>query len=285
MHEPHSHFVSSEDQVQVAVHDYGGPGHPTLFVHGTGLVSRMWEPIIDRIGGEFRAICVDLRAHGATTNPSDIDFFDHRMVADLASVVDAFNLQDAWVVGHSMGGATSILTSLVRPDAFERAWVYEPILFERTEDRPEGSIDFVEATKRRRSIFPSREEVIARYSTRPPLNEVHPDCLEAYVRHGFFDRSDGSIELACNPLLESKAFEQFLQLGWDRLPQVEIDVRVAYGGAGLDRPSTAAASIAERLPSGSLEVFADSGHFGCFASLERVADSLRTWFTGRPDKD
>ena len=175
MHEPHSHFVSSEDQVQVAVHDYGGPGHPTLFVHGTGLVSRMWEPIIDRIGGEFRAICVDLRAHGATTNPSDIDFFDHRMVADLASVVDAFNLQDAWVVGHSMGGATSILTSLVRPDAFERAWVYEPILFERTEDRPEGSIDFVEATKRRRSIFPSREEVIDRYSTRPPLNEVHPD--------------------------------------------------------------------------------------------------------------
>ena len=62
-------------------------------------------------------------------------------------------------------------------------------------------------------------------------------------------------------------------------------MRVAYGGAGLDRPSTAAASIAERLPSGSLEVFAESGHFGCFASLERVADSLRTWFTGGPDKD
>ena len=282
MHNPRSHFVSSEDQVQVAVHDYGGSGHPTLFVHGTGLVSRMWEPIINRLGSDFRAICVDLRAHGATTNPSDIDFFDHRMVADLASVVDAFNLQDAWVVGHSMGGATSILTSLVRPGAFERAWVYEPILFERTEDRPAGSINFVEATKHRRSIFPSRQEVINRYGARAPLNEVHPDCLEAYVRHGFVDRSDGSIELACDPLLESRAFEQFLQQGWDRLSQVEIDVLVAYGGAGLDRPSTAAASIADRLPSSSLEVFAGSGHFGCFASLERVADSLRAWFTDTP---
>jgi pimeloyl-ACP methyl ester carboxylesterase len=283
MHEPHSHFVSSEDRVQVAVHDYGGPGHPTLFVHGTGLVSRMWEPIINNLGNDFRAICVDLRAHGATTNPDDIDFFDHRMVADLASVVDAFNLQDAWVVGHSMGGATSILTTLVRPGAFERAWVYEPILFERTKDRPVGSIDFVEATKRRRSIFPSRQEVINRYSTRPPLNEVHPNCLDAYVRHGFIDRSDGSVELACDPLLESRAFEQFLQQGWDRLPQVGIDVLVAYGGAGLDRPSTAAAAIAERLPLGSLEVFDDSDHFGCFASLERVTDSLRAWFTGTSD--
>ncbi|HJL98959.1 MAG: alpha/beta hydrolase [Acidimicrobiales bacterium] len=282
MREPHSHFVSSEDQVQVAVHDYGGAGHPTLFVHGTGLVSRMWEPIINRLGSDFRAICVDLRAHGATTSPSDINFFDHRMVADLTSVVDAFDLQDAWVVGHSMGGATSILTSLERPGAFERAWVYEPILFERTEDRPAGSINFVEATKRRRSIFPSREEVINRYSTRPPLNEVHQDCLEAYVRHGFVDRSDGSIELACDPLLESRAFEQFLQQGWDRLSQVAIDVLVAYGGAGQDRPSTAAASIAERLPSGSLEVFTGSNHFGCFASLERVADSLRAWFIDTP---
>ena len=115
MHEPHSYFVSSEDRVQVAVHDYGGPGHPTLFVHGTGLVSRMWEPIINNLGNDFRAICVDLRAHGATTNPDDIDFFDHRMVADLASVVDAFNLQDAWVVGHSMGAPPAFLRPLCVP--------------------------------------------------------------------------------------------------------------------------------------------------------------------------
>ncbi|MBM45094.1 MAG: hypothetical protein CL458_02450 [Acidimicrobiaceae bacterium] len=278
MSEPQTLFVPSQDQVKVAVHDYGGSGHPTLFVHGTGLVSRMWEPIINKLGPDFRAICVDLRAHGATTNPSNVSFFDHRMVADLTSVVDAFDLQDAWVVGHSMGGATSILTSLERPGAFKRAWVYEPIIFERKEDRPEGAFDFVEATKHRRSVFPSRQDALDRYGSRPPLNEIHPDCLETYVRHGFIDQPDGSVQLACDPLLESRAFEQFLQEGWDRLPLVEIAVRVAYGGAGSDRPSTAAAGIAERLPLGSLEVFEGSDHFGCFASLEQVSDSLRDWF-------
>ena len=103
---PRTSFVSSEDHVEVAVHDYGGDGHPTIFIHGTGLVSRMWEPVITRLGEEFRAICVDLRAHGATTNPADVNFFDHRMVADVVSVIDALEVRDAWVVGHSMGGAT-----------------------------------------------------------------------------------------------------------------------------------------------------------------------------------
>ena len=100
MREPVTSFVSSEDSVEVAIHDYGGQGHPTIFVHGTGLASRMWEPIIERLGANFRAICVDLRAHGATTNPLDINFFDHRMVADLSAAADALALKDAWVVGR-----------------------------------------------------------------------------------------------------------------------------------------------------------------------------------------
>jgi pimeloyl-ACP methyl ester carboxylesterase len=280
MSDPLTSFVSSEDGVEVAVHDYGGPGHPTVFVHGTGLISRMWEPIIERLGPDFRAICVDLRAHGATKNPEGIDFFEHRMVADLSAAVDALALNDAWVVGHSMGGATSILASLARPDAFSRAWVYEPVIFERTEDRPAGAFDFVEATKRRRTVFSSRVEVIERYGTRPPLDELHQECLEVYVQHGFNDRPDGSVELACSPALESRAFEQFLQQGWDQLPYVSVPVLVAYGGKGSDRPSTAAPLIAERLPTGVLEVFADSDHLGCFGPLEDVTASIRSWFTG-----
>ncbi len=275
---PRTSFVSSEDQVEVAVHDYGGNGHPTIFIHGTGLVSRMWEPVIRRLGEEFRAICVDLRAHGATTNPDDITFFDHRMVADIVSVIDAFELRDAWVVGHSMGGATGLLASLARPGAFQRAWVYEPIIFERTEDRPQGAFDFVEATKRRRSVFPSRKDALDRYGSRPPLDELHPECLEAYVDHGFVDLADGSVELACNPLLESRAFEQFLQDGWERVPQIAMGVLVAYGASGVDRPSTAAPAIANRLPLGVVQPFDDSDHFGCFNSLEAVVTSLRSWF-------
>lgn len=280
MKRPTTTFVTSDNGVKVAAHDYGGDGKPTLFVHGTGLVSRMWEPIIDGIGEEFRAICIDLRAHGATKNPENIDFFEDRMVADLTSVVDELELRKAWIVGHSMGGATSILTSLNRRDAFTKAWVYEPIIFERTDHQPPGSFDFVEATKRRRSIFGSRQEAIDRYGSRPPLDELARECLEAYVQYGFVDLPDGSVQLACDPQLESRAFEQFLQQGWEQLPNVDIDVLVAYGADGKERSSIAAPAIAQRLPKGVPQRFDRANHFGCFGRVNEVVASLRNWFLG-----
>jgi hypothetical protein len=53
---------------------------------------------------------------------------------------------------------------------------------------------------------------------------------------------------------------------------------VAYGASGVDRPSTAAPAIADRLPLGVVQPFDDSDHFGCFNSLEAVVTSLRSWF-------
>ena len=38
MFDPATRFVPSEDGVEVAVHDYGGPGHPTIFVHGCNVL-------------------------------------------------------------------------------------------------------------------------------------------------------------------------------------------------------------------------------------------------------
>ena len=280
MREPTTILIPSTDGVHVAAHDYGGEGHLTFFVHGTGLVSRMWEPIMDLLGPAIRPVGIDLRAHGASTYPDDVEFHDHRMVSDMCAVLDHFDADGAWAVGHSMGGGTSILSSLERPGALSKLWVYEPIIFEREQERPEGLFDFVEATKKRRPVYDSRADVIARYSSRPPLDEPHIDCLSAYVQHGFVDQDDGTVRLACDPLLESRAFEQYLQDGWDRLPEVTIPVRVGFGTGSDDRPATAGPAIAARMPLGDADPFEGSDHFGCFGPLERAADSIRTWLFG-----
>lgn len=280
MPEPTTTFHDSSDGVRVAAHDYGGLGHPTFFLHGTGLVSRMWEPVIKRLGPEFRCIAVDLRAHGATQAHEGIRFHDHRMAADLCAVTSDFGAEQAWAVGHSMGSATTVRAGLDQPGTFSSVWGYEPIMFPRATERPTGAFDFVEATKRRRPVFESRASVIESFGSRPPLDELDPECLEAYVQHGFIDQHDGSVRLACEPLLESRAYEDFLQDGWDRLVDVSFPVRVAYGDQGGDRPSEAAPAIADRLPLGELELFEGSGHFGCFDRLDRVVASIESWFLG-----
>jgi pimeloyl-ACP methyl ester carboxylesterase len=201
------------------------------------------------------------------------------MVTDLVAAIDALGLSQAWVVGHSMGAATSLLATLDRPKAFEKAWVYEPIIFQREVERPVGSFDFIEAAKRRRSVFPSRNEVIARYGSRLPLNELHPSCLEAYVQHGFEQQPNAEVKLICDPILEARAFEQFLQDGWEKLPLITVPTRVAFGTDSDQQPlQSACEAIALRLPRGETNPFEGSRHFGCFGSLEKSAQSIKDWF-------
>ena len=74
---PVTTFVRSTDGVEVAVHDHGGTGIPAVFVHGTGLCSRMWDPVIERLPpGLLHAYGVDLRGHGASQAPANVEFHD-----------------------------------------------------------------------------------------------------------------------------------------------------------------------------------------------------------------
>ena len=279
---PETFHVPSQDGVQVAVHDYGGPGMPMVFVHGTGLCSRMWEPVIERLPlDRIRPLGVDLRGHGSTSTPSDVRFFDHRMVADLCAVIDHVGIKDGAVAAHSMGAATSMLATLARPSAFGRVWAYEPIIFPTDGPHSEGLAQMVAATRKRRRDFPNRQTVIDRYGSRFPLDELDPACLATYVQHGFTDQEDGSVRLACDPELEARAFEDFLQDGWGRLADMTTPVRVAYGGRMLDRAGELAPRVAEQLPNHSVDCFESSAHFGPFGELDHAARSITQWCIDR----
>ncbi len=274
MHVPTTSHVASVGGTAVAVHDYGGEGTPTLFVHGTGMCGRMWEPVMDRLPLEHvRPLVIDLRGHGAAVTPADATFHDHEMVADVVAVIDAFEIEAGFAVAHSMGAGASILASLERPVALDRVWAFEPILMPRN---PDGlPQEFLDGIRKRRRIFANRAEVFDRYSSRPPLDELDHAVLWAYLDHGFVDLADGTVQLACDPLQEALAFEQFLNDGFERLGEVTSEVLVAYGGADTESPpSTLAPDIAAEMPKGRTERFPEARHFGPFGDLQASALSI-----------
>lgn len=281
MRQPLTTYVPSRQGVEVAAHDYGGDGRPLLFLHGTGLCSRTWEPVMARLPLDaVRPIAVDLRGHGASRTPGAVTFADHDMVADLSAVAAHFGLVGAWAAAHSMGGGTAILAEAAQPGTFERLWVFEPIVFPRPLDGGEGPSALVEATRRRRPVYPSRQAAAERYGSRPPLDELHPEVLHAYVAHGFVDQPDGSVRLACEPEVEARAYEEFLSDGFERLGGVRAPVLVGYGDRSTDPSGEWAPKVAEALPAGVTERFTGSAHFGPFADLDATAASLRRWFLG-----
>ena len=89
-------------------------------------------------------------------------------------------------VGHSLGGATLVVAAARRPAAVQSLWLYEPIVAGRGELLPaDGSNPLADGALRRRPSFASYEAAIDNFAAKPPLNQLDPEVLSAYVQGGF----------------------------------------------------------------------------------------------------
>lgn len=77
-------------------------GPPVVLIHGFTDSARDWVPLIPELDQSFRLIAVDIRGHGKSGKPeccyTRIDF-----AYDIRLLLDALGIQQADVVGHSLG--------------------------------------------------------------------------------------------------------------------------------------------------------------------------------------
>ncbi|WP_338729608.1 alpha/beta hydrolase [Haladaptatus sp. DJG-WS-42] len=88
-----------------------GHGTPLVFVHAGVAYSRLWNEQLDVFADDYRAIAYDLRGFGRSKLPPK-SYAHHR---DLATVLDALNVESAHLVGASMGGAAALDFTLTHP--------------------------------------------------------------------------------------------------------------------------------------------------------------------------
>ena len=149
--------------------------------------------------------------------------------------------------GHSMGGTALLMAERERPRTFAGLVVFEPIAFPHDPARADGPSMMVAGARRRRAVFASRQEAYDNYAGKPPLDALTPEALRAYVDHGFLDRPDGSVELACQPEQEASIFEGGArQDAFAHLGEVPCPVLVMAGTPDENPPGMVAPAIARR---------------------------------------
>jgi pimeloyl-ACP methyl ester carboxylesterase len=91
-----------------------GSGDPVLFIHGLTWDHTLWDHQVAALSGNYRCIAVDLIGHGQTPDVDhEYSFFD---LADyMAGFLDALGIEQAHIVGLSMGGMTAMPLALNHP--------------------------------------------------------------------------------------------------------------------------------------------------------------------------
>jgi pimeloyl-ACP methyl ester carboxylesterase len=85
----------------------GGPGVPALFVHSFAGSAAHWRAQLSHLRPHRRCVAMDLRGHGQSDAPADMDYGMPALAQDIAAVADELGLRRFVLVGHSMGGAAA----------------------------------------------------------------------------------------------------------------------------------------------------------------------------------
>jgi non-heme chloroperoxidase len=95
--------IKTADGIEIYYKDWG-TGRPVIFSHGWPLNADAWDEQMFFLASRgFRCIAHDRRGHGRSGQPwhgNDLDTY----ADDLSAVMEALDLKDAVMIGHSTGG-------------------------------------------------------------------------------------------------------------------------------------------------------------------------------------
>jgi 3-oxoadipate enol-lactonase len=100
-------------------YDVRGRGSPLVLIQGVGVGRWGWEPVADRLARRFQVITIDNRGIGASDAPPG--HYSTRMMADdVLAVLDHAGIQQANVLGTSLGGMIAQELALAHPERVDR---------------------------------------------------------------------------------------------------------------------------------------------------------------------
>jgi len=229
------------DSVTLARLEWGDPAaeRRVLFIHGLSGLGHAWWRIASAVAEQGGyALAVDLRGHGYS--PRTREYSLSRHVADLGRVTAPEGRPWSLVVGHSLGGAASVVTAATNPGWAAQLLLVDPALAIPEKDRPA----VLENIVRDRDVDP------AEFAARNPRWTSEDALLKAT-----------SVRLVSTYMLEAILADP----GWDaEAALTTLDLPVHALGADRDRSPSFPPEQAERItaanPRVSYREIAGEGH-------------------------
>jgi 3-oxoadipate enol-lactonase len=113
-------LITSFDGTRIFAREDGpATGRPLLLSNSLGCTVDMWQPQMAAFAEKFRVIRYDGRGHGRSDAPGG-DYTIEMLARDALSVLDAFAVPRADVLGLSIGGTVALWLAINRPERVDR---------------------------------------------------------------------------------------------------------------------------------------------------------------------
>ncbi|WP_435416345.1 alpha/beta fold hydrolase [Polaribacter aestuariivivens] len=100
-----------------------GAGKPLLILHGYFGMNDNWKTLGNQFSEDFQVHLIDQRNHGRSFHA---DTFNYEvLVEDLYNYIQHYQLNEVYLIGHSMGGKTAMLFAVTYPELVDKLIVVD----------------------------------------------------------------------------------------------------------------------------------------------------------------
>lgn len=97
-----------------------GEGPPVVLLHGLSSSGADWFPIVPGLAARHRLLLLDLRGHGQSSLAVNGGYAIRHMAADVGTALDYFDIEQAHLIGLSLGGCVALQFAVDNPDRTQR---------------------------------------------------------------------------------------------------------------------------------------------------------------------
>ena len=240
-----------------------GEGQPYLLLHGDTLSAAWWIPLMPYLPG--RLVAVDLPGHGLSEAHEPLAGTLRSVAVDLVTtVLDTERLEQAVLVGHCLGGAAALWTTLDAPRRVSRIVLISdagPALpGNRRDPPPRPSVQEADGPAAVHGPPEGYAAALARRLSEPALLHL-PDLAEA-TYHSAQRQLSGT---AVRSMHRDRRSDPDLLINADDLRRIDVPVRCLRGSDDADHPIEPVREAIAAIPRADMQFIA-GGHAPWLAS-------------------
>ena len=245
-----------------------GQGHPLLLLHGLAVNADLnWRYCgwLRRLARRYRVISLDLRGHGRSSKPKQVEQYGRELIRDVPALLDHLQIDKTLLAGYSMGGFITLKACILYPQRISRA-----VLLASGWVEPEDTI-----------LFQNLDQWANDFLSGAPYKSVLtvlgdatglPNPFETWVEHQFIRGLNN--KHAMHAVVKSM---RALAVTRAELAQLTTPLRLIVGET--DPLLGAAQKLAEQIDHVDYHVLKKSGHTG-LACRKKAEALLGEWLAG-----
>lgn len=101
-------------------------GETIVLIHGFGANKDNWTRLARELTDEFNVYAIDLPGHGDSSKALDLGYRLEDQVGHLSTILSALDINEAHMMGNSMGGAITALYAANYPERVRSAVLFDP---------------------------------------------------------------------------------------------------------------------------------------------------------------